>query len=223
MADQFFELPVIGLLFIAALSPLLIAAVPALRRKPGIAEWCGNYASGSEKGLSVTIIVAVAFIVGMLANQLVDAFLDPDWLPGAHEVAKEYKAWATAHAGEVPVPPPTLKLSEFQLADSSEYTRTYVIRHRTIIRVLRCGGIAAALALLAMAIHECVARAARTPRRYRRGAFIAATLALALFCAASVTEHRSVYKRVAELMKFRHIAMVLERTSTIPPPNTAKP
>jgi len=223
MADQFFELPVIGLLFIAALTPLLIAAVPTLRREPGIIEWGREYVRAAEKGLSATIILAVAFIVGLLANQLVDAFVDNDWLPGAGEVKKEYKEWARAHASDLPLPPPTLKLAEFQLADSSEYTRTYVIRHRTIIRVLRCGATAAALALLAMAIHEWIARAARTPRRYGGVAFITAALALALFCAASVTEHRSVYKRIAELMEYRHSALVLERGSTIPLASTDKP
>jgi hypothetical protein len=116
-----------------------------------------------------------------------------------------------AHEREVPLPPPTLKLAEVQLADASEYTRMYVVRHRMIIRVVRSAAAAAALALLAMAIHEWVANLAATPRRYGPAAFTAVAVMLALFVAADVSEHESVSKRVFELTKYRHAEAVLGR------------
>ena len=194
--NQFIEVPVIGLLLLFGIAPLLILAVQKWREETGFCPPLARIAALSEKGAGVALLVVLAFVVGMIGNQVLDAVIDDEWTIGFDDYESLYAKWREEkkphHLDEVP----TLKIAEHHVAKDNEYTRAYLARHKSFVRVMRAAAGAAVLLLITMAIYEI---AARKHTRYRPWQFAVTAVAIALFIFAYLSEVAAVNRRVFEL------------------------
>ena len=193
---QFIEIPVIGLLLLFGISPLLILAVQEWRSKDGFCPPLARIAELPDQGAGVALLVVLAFVVGMVGNQLLDFAVDDEWTIGFHDYEELYADWREEkkppHLDEIP----TLKVAEHHVAQDNEYTRAYLARHKSFVRVMRAAAGAAILLLISMTIYEI---AARNQKRYRPWHFAVTAAAMVLFVFAYLSEVASVNRRVFEL------------------------
>ena len=197
--QQFIETPVIGLLLMFGVSPLIVALHARWRGEEGFCPPLKQLAGLSEKGSTVTLLVVAAFVVGIVGNQVLDAMIDDEWTIGFANYEELYEDWRCQYPD--PNRPATLKLAEHRAADGPhEYTRAYLLRHRSAVRVMRAAAAAAILFLLSINCYESVRqRLGWKVRRYKPWHFAASVLAIALLVFTYLSEVRAVNRRVFEL------------------------
>ena len=199
--EEFVEVPVIGLMLLLGMLPLLLGSHRLLKKgvRVRIASPIGGELSLPHLA---ALAVVVAFIVGLVGNQVIDAVVEDDIVPDVDRYEHMYKTWRRSVAE--PKLAPTLKTAEFQLADNSEYARTYLRRHRAIIRVIRAAVAGLMLLLINMAVYELERRRTRQMvKRFTFLTFAAAILMLQLCLIGYVTEVSQISKRVLELTTLR--------------------
>jgi hypothetical protein len=197
-SEEFFEIPIVGLLLLAATVPIILRSHRLLRegRRVRIVLPIGGELSLQHLMLGV---LGIAFGVGLLANQLIDVALPDKAVPCVRQYQDLYKCWRE-HKVDGIARAPTLKTAEYDIAANNEFARAYFRRHGAVIRLLRAMAVAMVLLLIAMAIYELERVLSHSlVRRYTRAHFAIATLVLVLSAVAYASELAQVSKRALEL------------------------
>jgi len=192
--EEFLELPLVGILLLSAVTPILLAT------PSGHKVWI--YRNGSRRDrISLPHLAAsllfIEFAVGIVGNQVIDAVIHDDDVPSVDDYEELYKRWRRMQTAPVA---PTLKTAEFHIAEKNEFARSYLRRHRVIVRVIRASAAALALLMLSMGVYEGERmRTKALKKRFTFGAFALAALLLELCVIAYATEVSQISKRVLEL------------------------
>jgi len=220
--QQFIETPVIGLLLMFGVSPLVIA-LTAWRNQAGFCPPLKTIAGLSDKGSSVALLVVVAFVVGVVGNQVLDSIVDDELTIGFPNYEKLYTDWRCQFPESMLRDVDscktctTLKLAEHFVADGDhEYARAYLLRHRSAVRVMRGAAAAAVLFLLSMAIYQGAKSRRKWPvDRYKPWHFLATAAAVALLTFTYLSEVAAVNRRVFELATRVRAKAAIEQLETL--------
>jgi hypothetical protein len=143
-------------------------------------------------------ILAVAFVVGVVGNQVIDTAVDDEMVSDVKRYQDLYKCWHQQHPNDHVAP--TLKTAEFDVATRYEFARAYLRRHGAIVRIIRAAAVGLALLLASMAIYEIQRFRRRSMiKRYTSMHFLFALLLLGLCVIAYTSEVSQISKRVLEL------------------------
>jgi hypothetical protein len=205
-ASQFLELPVIGLLLLAGLSPLFACFSSRLRASRGPFRGLERIVKLPERGIGVTLLLVVALLAGIVGNALVDSFVNDSWAGWKADYGCLYELWRAEYrqSGDVRLPyqelnqpvAPTLKAAEHAIGNGNhEYSRAYLLRHKALLRVLRAAAVAAICYVLSAAAFEIL----RRKLNWNAGPFSFIHFAVAILVVVLLTT--SYFEEVADVHK----------------------
>jgi hypothetical protein len=146
------------------------------------------------------MMLLLAFVVGAVGNQVLDVVVHDTWTPGYPDYHELYVAWS-AQNGKVIAHAATLKIAEHDVGNGShEYSRAYLLRHKSLIRVMRAAAASALLLLLAMTGYEGARRISKWQvQRYATWHFLLVLVALGVLTFTYFSELSDFQKKVFEL------------------------
>lgn len=192
--NTYIEIQIIGLFFLVALSPILIAFVPSLRTKHGLFP---GFDSISDKPVKAGLLLIIAFSIGIAANRLLDDYLDEIGLDPGGEYKENFKCdWANSGG---------LKIKEYNLAEIVVRERSDVVnnlleRHKLFDRILRGAMVSSFLFLFSMFVYWLRLKLNNPPiPRYFLRHYIVAAVLFIIFLLAYWSESSHYKKRVYDL------------------------
>ena len=198
--QEFFEIQIVGLLTLIALSPIRNIASRRLHHIPGLFPGLSTYHDRSAAAIG---ILALALVAGVMTSRLGDdLLLDPIGIEGKEQFAQTFAIARGCRSGKVERGRDcSLKVAEFRLAGDNDYAASYFNRHKSFMRLLRGAAILAPLYLLTMITYDVLRRRwnGAIVARYARGYYVFVAIFALLSLLAYRLESTHLYRRICEL------------------------
>ncbi len=184
--ERFIEMPVIGAM-------LLLSLFPILAIKHRFSGAYRRFLRMLRTPARVGVLVGIAFVVGVVGNQLVDeSFNAVSW--AIEKVTGENKDKDKDKKKDKDACALPKDVVEYVVAGDNEYARNYFERHRLFMRIDRAGFVAMILLLISMLIY----RVRAGDRSHRYFELMIGVMAVAFFV-AYMTERDAIENRAGDL------------------------